>query len=103
MKPKSPFTFQRATDSKGTTEINFVTNKEFNKMSKTYKIPITWQSFQEFEVEAETLEKAILIALKKFMSINDDNYIDDSWEIDGIIYDNYPNEKFNINDITEEL
>lgn len=41
MKPKSPFTFQRSTDNKGTTEINFVTNKEFNKL------PMTQREFNE--------------------------------------------------------
>lgn len=68
-----------------------------------YKIPITWQSYETFEVEADSLEEAVEKGLKQFLSIPDDKYINDSFEVDGIVRDNYPNEDFDINKIIQKL
>jgi hypothetical protein len=68
-----------------------------------YKIPIVWESYGVFNVEADSLEEAVTEALRKFLSIPDENYIDDSFEIDEIIKENYPNETYNINKVIELL
>ena len=68
-----------------------------------YKIPITWQSYETFEVEADSLEEAVEKGLKQFLSIPDDKYINDSFEVDGIVRDDYPNEDFDINKIIQKL
>lgn len=62
---------------------------------KTYKIPIIYQRCEEFEVEASSLQEAVQKALQEFLSIPDDHYIEDSFEIDGIVEDNY-NETYSI-------
>jgi hypothetical protein len=69
----------------------------------TYKIPITWQSNNVFDVEATSLEEAVTKALRKFLSELDENYIEDSFEIDRIIEEDYPNETYNINKVIESL
>jgi hypothetical protein len=66
-------------------------------MSK-YTIPIIWQSIKNYEVEAESLQEAVAIATKEFLAEPDDNYLCDSFEIDSILEENYPNEKYNLND-----
>jgi hypothetical protein len=71
---------------------------------KTYKIPISWESYKTYEVEAENLEKAIEIALKEFLSEPDDNYLSDSFDIDDdIIFDDYPKESYNKTKIWNNL
>lgn len=60
---------------------------------KTYKIPIVYQSIMYVEVESDNLQNACEKALNEFLSIPDDNYLEDSFEIDSIIEDNYPGEK----------
>jgi len=60
---------------------------------KTYKIPIVYQSIMYVEVESYNLQNACEKALNEFLSIPDDNYLEDSFEIDSIIEDNYPGEK----------
>ena len=72
-------------------------------MSKKYSIPISWESYRRFEVEADGLEEAIEKALKEFLMIPDEFYLDDSFEIDDIIYEEYPDEDFDIHDIYENL
>ncbi len=54
---------------------------------KTYNIPIVWQSYKRYQVEAENLQQATELALKQFFSEPDELYIEDSFEIDGIIED----------------
>lgn len=54
---------------------------------KTYNIPITWESYKRIEVEAENLQEALTKALTEFLSEPDENYIDASWEIDNIIFE----------------
>ncbi len=63
---------------------------------KTYMIPIRWESFERFEVEAENLEEAVTKALKRFFAINDDKYIEDSFLIDSGIEEDYPDEDFDL-------
>lgn len=70
---------------------------------KIYKIPITYMSFEEFTVEAENLQDAVTKGLSEFLSIPDDKYLDNSFEIDPIIYENYPNEKLNMSLVIEKL
>lgn len=52
---------------------------------KTYNIPIIYKRVDTFDIEAENLEEAMEKALKEFLSIPDDNYLDDSFEFDSII------------------
>lgn len=70
---------------------------------KKYKIPVYWESIKEIEVEAENLQSAVYQALKQFLSEPDENYINDSFMIDNIIEDIYPEETFNIHEIYESL
>lgn len=65
-------------------------------MKQVYDVPIVWQSYKNYKIEADNLEEACILALKQFLSEPDDNYIDDSFEIDNIIYDNYPEEKLDL-------
>lgn len=68
---------------------------------KTYKIPIVWQAIKEYEVKAENLQEAAEKALNQFLGkpSSDGSYIEDSFEIDGIIEDNYPGEEFDYSKI----
>ena len=70
---------------------------------KEYDIPIVWQSYKRYKIYAENLEEAVKLALKQFLSEPDDNYLDDSFEIDGIIGDEYPNEILNMKKIYDAL
>ena len=70
---------------------------------KTYNIPITWQSYEKYRVEAENLEEAVEKALKEFLAIPDSTYIEDSFEIDELINDDYPDEDFDINKVYQKL
>lgn len=72
-------------------------------MSKTYNIPIVWQSYKRIPIQAENLEEAVKLALKQFLSEPDDLYIEDSFEIDEILGDDYPDEKFDLNKILQEI
>lgn len=70
---------------------------------KTYKIPILWESIQTFEVEAENLEDAVKAAVKEFLAIPDEHYLEDSFSIDNMIDDDYPDESYGINKILNEV
>lgn len=70
---------------------------------KTYNIPIVWQSYKRVPVQAENLEEAVKLALKQFLSEPDDLYIEDSFEIDGILSEDYPDENFDLNKILQEV
>lgn len=76
---------------------NFVFMEE-----KEYDIPIRWESYKRYKVIANTLEGAVLKALKQFLSEPDDNYLEDSFEIDEIIYDE-TDESFDIHKIYKQL
>ena len=71
-------------------------------MEKEYNIPIIWESYKRYKVTANTLEEAILKALKQFLSEPGDNYINDSFEIDEIIYEE-TDEDFDIHKIYKQL
>lgn len=63
-----------------------------------YSIPIRWESYQRIKVQASNLNEACILALKEFLSIPDDNYIDDSFLIDEMILEDYPNEAESYNE-----
>lgn len=56
---------------------------------KTYKIPVLWQACQEYEVEAEDLQEAVTKAIKQFLSEPDDKYLEDTFDIDNIVEEEY--------------
>ena len=70
---------------------------------KTYKIPIRWESYKRIEVEADNLQSAIHLALKQFLSEPDDLYLEDSFEIDNILEEEYPEEDYNLQQIYDNL
>ena len=61
------------------------------------------QSYKRYEVEAENLQEAALKAVKQFLSEPDDLYIDGSFNIDEIVYDDYAEEDLDTNKIYKEL
>jgi len=72
-------------------------------MAKKYSIPIVWESYKRYEVEAENLQEAVTKALRQFLKEPDDNYIDDSFSIDDMIADDYKEESFDIHKAFNEL
>ena len=69
---------------------------------KRYNIPIRWESYTRIEVEAENLQEAVTKAIKQFLFTPDENYIDDSWEIDDIIFEEV-NEIYSVSKLYNEL
>jgi hypothetical protein len=63
---------------------------------KNYSIPIVWESYKRYEVEAENLQEAVTKALSIFLKEPDDNYIDDSFSIDDLLAEDYQEEDFDI-------
>jgi hypothetical protein len=61
-------------------------------MEKEYSIPIVWQSYKRYKVTAENLQEAALKALKQFLSEPDECYVDESFEVDEIVFDEHPDE-----------
>lgn len=70
---------------------------------KEYNIPIHWESYKVYKVKANTLEDAVVNALKVFLKEPDDNYLNDSFEIDSIVDEDYPNETFDIHQIYNKI
>ena len=70
---------------------------------KEYNIPISWESYKRYKVNASNLEDAVEKALKQFLSEPDDKYINDSFEIDEIVYEEYENESFDIHRVYKKL
>ena len=70
---------------------------------KTYEIPFIYQKVDVITVEAENLQEAIGKAFKEFITKPEEGYLQDSWEIDGIIEDNYPGEEYDIDKAIEKL
>ena len=70
---------------------------------KTYRIPIRWESYKRVAVEAENLQSAIYLALKQFLSEPDELYLEDSFEIDDILEEDYPEEEYNLREIYDNL
>ena len=66
---------------------------------KSYNIPINYQSSQTMEVKANSLQEAVELALKEFLSIPDENYLCDSYEIDYIVREDYPNEYLDVTNL----
>lgn len=65
-----------------------------------YTIPIVWESYKNYKVEANNLQEAVKLALKLFLSEPDEDYLDDSYNI---IDENYPNETFDMQTILGDL
>lgn len=72
---------------------------------KEYQIPIIWQTIKTYNIKAVNLEEAIKEALSKFFKepTLDGDYLEDSFEIDDILEDNYPEEQYNLHKIYNEL
>lgn len=70
---------------------------------REYHIPICWQSYERFTVNAENLQEAVEKALKLFLSIPDDKYIEDSFYIDDIIKEEYPDENFSMEEAYKNI
>ena len=70
---------------------------------KTYTIPIIYQSVMTFDIEAENLQEAVNEALKKFLAIPDENYLNDSFQIDDCVDDDYSDEEYDINKSIQNL
>jgi hypothetical protein len=69
---------------------------------KNYEIPIVWESYKRYTVEADNLQEAVTKAVKQFLSEPDENYIDDSFSIDSIV-DDENDETYDIHKIYEQL
>lgn len=52
-----------------------------------YEIPIIWQSTKTYSIEAGNLQEAVEKALGLFLYEPDQHYIEDSWQIDDVVYD----------------
>ena len=70
---------------------------------KEYSIPIRWEGYKRIEVKAENLQSAVYQALKQFLAEPDETYINNSFEIDDIIYEEVPDEDFDIHKIYQNL
>ena len=70
---------------------------------KNYSIPIVWESYKRYEVEAENLQEAVTKALSIFLKEPDDNYIDNSFTIDDIIAEDYQEEDFDIHQAIQNI
>jgi len=68
-----------------------------------YNIPIAWESYKVYKAYEKNLEEAVENALREFLAEPDENYLSDSFSIDEIIYDDYPEEDFDINKIIQKL
>ena len=70
---------------------------------KNYSIPIVWESYKRYEVEAENLQEAVTKALSIFLKEPDDNYIDNSFSIDDILAEDYQEEDFDIHQAIQNI
>lgn len=68
---------------------------------KTYEIPISWQSIRKYTVDANSLQEAAQKALEQFLSEPDEEYLCDSFEIDSVIEEDYPEEDINYNSLLQ--
>jgi hypothetical protein len=66
----------------------------------TYEV---WESCKKYSVKAESLWEAITIALMKFFSEENEHYIEDSFLVDEDITFWYPDEKYDLNSIINNL
>lgn len=70
---------------------------------KTYNVPIVWQSYKRIPVQAENLQEAVTSALKQFLSEPDEQYVEDSFDIDEIIRDEHKDEDLDLTKIYNQL
>lgn len=68
-----------------------------------YKIPIVFQKIEYYTVDAENLQDGVEKALKEFFEKPEEGYLEDSFEIDNIIEDDYPNEEYDVNEALQKL
>lgn len=69
-----------------------------------YNIPIIWSSFRTYSVEAENLQEAVTKALKQFLSEPDEEYINDSFELDTEdLSESYPEEQIDYDKLYNEI
>jgi len=69
-----------------------------------YNIPISWESYKRYKVEADSLEEATKKALKQFLTEPDENYLDDSFKVDvEVLKEDYPNENLDIDSIINNI
>jgi len=73
------------------------------QQQKEYNIPISWESYRRVKVKANSLQEAIVLALKQFLSEPDEEYLCDSFNIDEVLEDEYPDESYDMNDVLEGL
>lgn len=55
-----------------------------------YHIPIIYKRVETFSVIADSLEEAMVKSAKEFLVIPDESYLEDSFEFDEIIFEDYP-------------
>jgi hypothetical protein len=58
---------------------------------------------KRYDVEAENLQDAIVLALKEFLSEPDENYLDDSFEIDDEGLEDCEGEKYDKDEVLNKL
>jgi len=69
---------------------------------KTYLIPIIYSRITYKNVEAESLQEAAKIAVDEFLSEPDYSYIEDSWELDNTLSEEY-NEPLSHGQLIEDV
>ena len=72
-------------------------------MKKQYNIPIHWESYKTYQVEADNLQEAVTEALQQFLKEPDENYIDDSFTIDDILSNDYQDEDYNFHEALQNI
>lgn len=66
-------------------------------MKKIYKIPFVYTAILTIEVETDSLERAMELAIEEFEKIPDDNYLEDSHYIDrDSLLEEYTDEYINL-------
>lgn len=68
-----------------------------------YTIPIIFQKIEYYKVDANNLQEAIEKAFKEFFAKPEEGYLEDSFEIDSIIGENYPNETYDLNEAIQNI
>lgn len=68
------------------------TNEEATPETKTWKIPVVWQSWGVMEIEAASFEEAVEKALGDEPLPTDYTYVDDSCQVDNEQVDENQNE-----------
>ena len=71
---------------------------------KEYKIPITWLSCKVYTVSSDNLQEALEEAFSRFFSEPDDNYLEDSFDVDAVgLEEDYPNEEYDVDKAVNNL